>query len=275
MESFLERNRFSVHSNSKGNLLKCEYIKDNVTHFVKTGRIQLRDYPQKWGIEPVIEVICFRLGKLLNLNTAEQIMYPIEGERFGRQIKTLVSDSADFRNGKSMVYLQTLYIQNSAYLDFEYLCRKTGGIELVNMLAFDLITMNEDRHNGNVAWLIDDNGNLELTPVFDNGYALLYDDIKGMLRDYKKAASFCLCNSPLYNESFYAAEQLFARFSPVYEPTINLNISHESIYEMLQGVKAEYMSFADSGINNVALPDEWWNCVAEFINWRIEYVRAL
>ena len=56
--SSITRNNFSIHSNLKGNLLKTEYQKDGIVYFVKSGRLQVRDFPEKWGIEPVIEVLC-------------------------------------------------------------------------------------------------------------------------------------------------------------------------------------------------------------------------
>ena len=70
--SSITRNNFSIHSNSKGNLLKTEYQKDGIVYFVKSGRLQVRDFPEKWGIEPVIEVLCYEIGKLMGLNVAEQ-----------------------------------------------------------------------------------------------------------------------------------------------------------------------------------------------------------
>ena len=46
--SSITRNNFSIHSNSKGNLLKTEYQKDGIVYFVKSGRLQVRDFPEKW-----------------------------------------------------------------------------------------------------------------------------------------------------------------------------------------------------------------------------------
>ena len=112
MNDFLDKNRFSVYSNSKGNLLKTEYQKDGLIHFVKTGRMQLRDFPGYWGIEPIIEVICFRLGRLMGLDMAEQTLSILSGKRYDKEILTFICDSPDFRQGKSIVYLQTLYIQD-------------------------------------------------------------------------------------------------------------------------------------------------------------------
>lgn len=275
MNDFLDKNRFSVYSNSKGNLLKTEYQKDGLIHFVKTGRMQLRDFPGYWGIEPVIEVICFRLGSLMGLDMAEQTLSILSGKRYDKEILTFICDSPDFRQGKSIVYLQTLYIQDRRYLDFDFLCRNTGATDLINMLTFDLIIMNEDRHNGNVAWLTNDDGSLKMTPIFDNGYSLLYDDIRGMLKDYKKAASFCLCNSPLYQENFSYAERLLCRLSKIYEPTIRLDISELEIHKIIQTTRLEYKELLNSQINNLAVPEEWWERTEDFIKWRLDHVRAL
>ena len=71
--------------------------------------------------------------------------------------------------------------------------------------------MNEDRHNSNVGFLMSDNGELKLSPIYDNGYSLLYDDIKGMLNDFKSEYRYCLCNAPLYEERFNAAERIFQK----------------------------------------------------------------
>lgn len=100
--SSITRNNFSIHSNSKGNLLKTEYQKDGIVYFVKSGRLQVRDFPEKWGIEPVIEVLCYEIGKLMGLNVAEQSLIGMEGIRYGKNFRTLVCSSPDFRNGKNV-----------------------------------------------------------------------------------------------------------------------------------------------------------------------------
>ena len=167
--SSITRNNFSIHSNLKGNLLKTEYQKDGIVYFVKSGRLQVRDFPEKWGIEPVIEVLCYEIGKLM-----EQSLIGMEGIRYGKNFRTLVCSSPDFRNGKTLIYLASLYAEDESNIDFEKLCRNTGcGNDLINLLAFDLIIMNEDRHNSNVGFLMSDNGELKLSPIYDNGYSLI------------------------------------------------------------------------------------------------------
>jgi len=256
--------------------LKTEYQKDGIVYFVKSGRLQVRDFPEKWGIEPVIEVLCYEIGKLMGLNVAEQSLIGMEGIRYGKNFRTLVCSSPDFRNGKTLIYLASLYAEDESNIDFEKLCRNTGcGNDLINLLAFDLIIMNEDRHNSNVGFLMSDNGELKLSPIYDNGYSLLYDDIKGMLNDFKSAYRYCLCNAPLYEERFNAAERIFQKMSKIYVPTINLNIERNQVADRVMAVKKTYSELVYADINNIQLKDIWWEKIIDFIMWRIEYVRDL
>ena len=196
--------------------------------------------------------------------------------RYGKNFRTLVCSSPDFRNGKTLIYLASLYAEDESNIDFEKLCRNTGcGNDLINLLAFDLIIMNEDRHNSNVGFLMSDNGELKLSPIYDNGYSLLYDDIKGLLNDFKSAYKYCLCNAPLYEERFNAAERIFQKMSKIYVPTINLNIERNQVADRVMAVKKTYNELVYADINNIELKDIWWEKVVDFIMWRIEYVRNL
>lgn len=267
---------FSVHSNSKGNLLKTAYIVDDVLHFAKSGRLQVRDYPENWGIESLIEIICYKLGCALGLNIAEQSLDILSGIRLNKAFTTLICDSPDFRNGNTLIYLQSLYVENDENIDFGKLCRNTGCDEdLINMLAFDLIIMNEDRHNSNIGFLVQDNGQLELAPIYDNGYSLLYDDIKGMLADFKSAERHCLCNAPLYQESFKSAERIFMEYSKIYKPTLNLDIERDIVEMAVYQTKDIYTNLEQENINNIPIEPIWWDKVIDFIIWRIAYVRNL
>lgn len=272
----------SVHSNSKGNLLKGTYDIDGVTQFIKSGRIQVRDYPEFWGIESIIEILCYELGMVCGINVVHQSLGFITATRLSKDFLTISCKSPDFRNGKTLVYLQSLYVENEDNIDFGKLCRNTGcGEDLINMLAFDLIIMNEDRHNSNIGFLVQDNGTLELAPIYDNGYSLLYDDIPGMLRDFKSASKHCLCNAPLYQESFKAAEKLFMEYSKIYYPTINLDVEQNNVKEAVYRVKSDYELLLwqtknqKEMLNNIPIDPAWWDKVVDFIMWRIEYVRDL
>ena len=104
---------------------------------------------------------------------------------------------------------------------------------------------------------------------------LLYDDIKGMLNDFKLAYRYCLCNAPLYEERFNAAERIFQKMSKIYVPTINLNIERNQVADRVMAVKKTYSELVYADINNIQLKDIWWEKIIDFIMWRIEYVRDL
>ncbi len=128
--SSITRNNFSIHSNLKGNLLKTEYQKDGIVYFVKSGRLQVRDFSEKWGIEPVIEVLCYEIGKLMGLNVAEQSLIGMEEIRYGKNFRTLVCSSPDFRNGKTLIYWQVYMRKMKAILILKSFA-ETPGAEMI------------------------------------------------------------------------------------------------------------------------------------------------
>jgi hypothetical protein len=60
---------------------------------------------------------------------------------------------------------------------------------LKEMLVFDALTVNEDRHYGNFGLLIDSHTNTPIAPapLFDNGLSLLWGELDADLSDYQKA----------------------------------------------------------------------------------------
>ena len=93
--------------------------------------------------------------------------------------------------------------------------------------------------------------------LYDNGYSLLYDDIKGMLNDFKSAYKYCLCNAPLYEERFNAAERIFQKMSKIYAPTINLNIERIQVADRIMAVKKTYSNHL-CWKQYIELKDIWW-----------------
>lgn len=100
MKRNLNGESFSVNSNSRGDLLKTEYSDGGVMHFVKTGRIQVRDFPGYWGIEPVVEVICSRLGAKMGLDMASQCLDVLDVVRYGKKNNDSHFRLAGFQRGQ-------------------------------------------------------------------------------------------------------------------------------------------------------------------------------
>lgn len=252
-----------LSSNSRGNLLKGTSKQEDKLFFVKSGRILVRGQ-KGWGIEPITEVISAKLGQALGIDVAEQSLAVSRVERYGKSFNTLVNISPDFRAGKNLVYLQDLYSLGEIDTPyFEDLIRFGVDKEkLVKMLMLDLIVFNEDRHNGNVALL-----GKELSPIYDNGYSMLYDDICGMCGDFKRATKFCLCNAPIYRDSFYEAERLWKK----YGKSEMLQINVTDIVNIICSVHNDYCRIIEmTEINNIQVPDLYWTQLIKFIEWRIQ-----
>ena len=63
--------------------------------------------------------------------------------------------------------------------------------ELLDMLVFDAIILNEDRHLGNFGFLVDNKTNeiIKTAPVYDNGLSLLYGAMKEDFKEINKYAN--------------------------------------------------------------------------------------
>lgn len=92
--------------------------------------------------------------------------------------------------------------------------------DIGKMVVLDFLISNEDRHYNNFGFLIDDTGNVELAPIYDNGNSMFYasnDSDIGYTNGYSSIA-------PTYKE---AMELLFAEPSDFdwYDPTALTGIS--------------------------------------------------
>jgi len=263
-----------IQSNSKGNLIKFTKEDLNKTYYLKTGRAHVRGFDGKWGIEPIIEVIASKLAELLQCNIVSQRLDVETIERYDKQLNTLVCVSEDFIGEKDIIYLQDLYsageISDVKFTTVLKMLREPD--HLIKMLTLDLLLMNEDRHNQNVAFFIKDSV-LELTPIYDNGYSLLYDDLRGMLVDYVRYAKYCACNAPIYEESFHNMERLFCKYGDI---GILRKITDLQIESIILSVEEEYTNIISKNqLNNYSIPREWWRKVEDFIKWRINYLIVL
>lgn len=89
------------------------------------------------------------------------------------------------------------------------------GIYLSKLLTIDAVFLNEDRHMHNIAVLVNDIGEFDYCPIFDNGAALLSDtmidypldgDIEHMM---KEAKSKTICQN--FDEQLDAVEKLYGK----------------------------------------------------------------
>ena len=151
-----------------GMLPKCWRREEGSTCLYKRGTSEYANA----GREPIIEVIAYRIGKLMKLNIAEQELLNYEGY--------LCTRSSNFTSVEKSFIPAYEYLKDLEPTMWTYgvICSRLGvrdGID--DMIVFDYIVNNTDRHFSNFGVLVnpDNNEVLEFAPLFDHGYSLLHN----------------------------------------------------------------------------------------------------
>lgn len=172
---------FLCSSSSKGN--QSKWKRDNF--FIK------QDY---LGYESIAEIVSAKLASCIeNFNYVDYNLCSVIYNQV--QYNDCCYSKNFLSNGEVAQTLYRLFEFKDIDLD-EYISNTTTDIAILKiketlnlddkfiedigkMLFFDALILNEDRHFNNICFIISSNGNLRLTPIFDNGGALLSD-----IRDY-------------------------------------------------------------------------------------------
>lgn len=151
-----------------GMLPKCWRREEQETYLYKRGTSEYANA----GREPVIEVIAYKVGKLLGVDIVEQQLIHYE-EYLCTKAKNFTTSSLSFV--PAYEYLKDLEPKMWSY---GVICSRLGVIdELDDMIVFDYIINNTDRHFSNFGMLVDSetNTSVRFTPLFDHGYSLLHN----------------------------------------------------------------------------------------------------
>ena len=249
---------------------------DNIdVKIIKTGRSESRDYRDSFGIEPLIECIVYELGHALNMNIAKQELGVARINLRDGTSETLINISDSFvPYGKDLVeigtYNGTLNDSRERIVKLEDLESIVGIENLRDMLILDFLTLNEDRHNHNIALLVDSRTKeVELAPIYDNGFSLLYDD-SNRIDKFKDCSRNAVCNAPLYNGVFSNLERLVKKYSA------GRCINEINVEDIVNKYRHRYnLIKLNHRLNNIELTDKWFDCIIEFLKWRIELYESL
>ena len=242
---------------------------------IKTGRSESRDYRNVFGIEPLIECIVYELGTALNMNIAEQELGVAKIKLNNKKQDTLVNISDSFiPYGEDLVEIGTYngFLNNhrERIITLEDLRSIVGLDPVKDLLLLDYITMNEDRHNHNIALLINSRTKeIKLAPIYDSGYSLLYDDVDriGKFKNYSRNT---VCNAPLYNCAFSNLERLVKKY------TAGRSLDGINVEYIVNKYRNRYnLIKSEHNLNNIELTDNWFNCIIEFLKWRIDLYESL
>jgi hypothetical protein len=169
---------------SMGNLLKWHIKTETEDLYIKTSTYN--KYNNIWLYESFSELIASRLFKEMGVNNVT-MYYPCE-INLDNGIKTIGCYSHSFlKDNEKYISLAHLnknsIISNYMMAGYNGYCQcieeiyKTLNIEYKNeldkILELDYITMNEDRHTGNLGFIVDMTTNKwRLANIFDNGNSL-------------------------------------------------------------------------------------------------------
>lgn len=245
---------------SKGVLLKWNFIKDGRNYFIKAGSSN--------GIilsplEPIAEVISYKLGKLLGVNVVPTAITEIdinEGYYGLKKQTALVSYTEDFKTSKFNKFIPAIQLIDIKNFNYNSLGPTLTRFkeELNKMLMFDFIIGNYDRHLNNFGVLANsDMTEMVFAPIFDNGSSLLNqynnDDLMNLnpkdVDKYSTAKPFNLTQTKQVN-----------LINPL--PEINLEINHSEITDIVN----EFI---------YDLPEYRRKRIINFIERRLMYARKI
>lgn len=175
-------NTLSLSHTSSGVLCKWNSIIDGDTYYFKSG--SLNAFGMFTGRQPQAELMAYRIGLQLgikNLVETKVSVINFPGNDVYEEQEALVSYTKDFL--PSSLYS---YVGIHKYFDdydlrknisnlYDLFINKFPSIEqdLINMLLFDFIILNIDRHLNNFGLIEKEGIPIGLNPIFDNGLSLL------------------------------------------------------------------------------------------------------
>ena len=180
--SILQSNmeRISLSRTEKGVLAKWTFIlKDNI-YYVKTGRIEYGIFS---NLEPISEVISARVGKVIGANvlsTYWDLFNMNKTDEYDEQA-VIVSYTKNFLNDGEIYkpiakYLSLNELNNNDLYSILRVKFEKYRNEIDDMIVFDFLINNTDRHLNNFGFICDENENiLRFSPLFDNGCSLFND----------------------------------------------------------------------------------------------------
>jgi len=156
-----------INSSSLGVYTKYVRVVNGTKYLVKSGR---GDGKSKTSIlEPVTECICYELAKLMKIDCAEYTLED-DNEELLSVSKWFYDDRKEkFYSANKLMKILGISRENL----YDNLISNITDIkqEINNMIVYDYIVNNTDRHLKNFGFL-ENNNELRFAPIYDNGLAL-------------------------------------------------------------------------------------------------------
>lgn len=164
-----------VTSRKNGASYGCYYkatdIIDGHKYYYKCS--QFYSGQQVFGDESIFEVICSRLFSILGFDCVKYTLVYAKVCIDGMIFNTYVCKSKNFFEGyDSRMTLEDLHSFNKGITVNDIICKYNFQSQVCKMIIADFLTIQRDRHGGNIEVLIKGN-NYRLAPLFDNGISFV------------------------------------------------------------------------------------------------------
>ena len=247
IELFEQDVRTNDRQSSKGNQLKWE----------NNGIWYKSDY---LGYEGLAEYVISHLLMHSTLKQNEFILYTPVEIKYKNRIYNGVSSVNFLKPGWKIITIERLFqnyygksLHEAIYHILDHKERlkfivdniqtvtglKDFGIYMNKLLTIDMMFLNEDRHTHNIAVLMNDEGEFEYSPIFDNGAGLLSDttlDYPLGQDIYKQIDSV---KSKPFSDSF---EEQVDISEVLYKMNIKFNFTKKDVDELLESQDAKSYS---------------------------------
>ncbi len=200
---YLEWNdRTRTSQGTPGSFLKT-YVGDGLSRIYY--KLSNSDYRGIFGHESVNELIASRLLDVLGIDHVSYRLIHALIKTDGIEHETWMCSSKNFRknNQEKMAfdaYFELMREKGEQPIDF---CKRRGwDDQIYKMMVFDYLICNRDRHGANIELIQNEDGAIQLAPLFDHGVSLLfscYDDENAVMEyDVMKDR---MCNNYFFTRS--------------------------------------------------------------------------
>ncbi len=165
----------TVTSGTSGTFPKARRSAPGVTYYYKLSCYD--SYRGVYGHECVNEVVAARLLRELGIPHVDYRLVHARVALDGVEHETWLNISTSFREpGERKMTLELFYDfeRERGESPFEFCRRRGWGQRIAEMLVFDFLIANRDRHGANIEVIIAPDGAIRLAPLFDNGLSFVF-----------------------------------------------------------------------------------------------------
>ena len=235
-------------NSSNGVLVKGIIERDGKSYIVKTGEYSK---PRFSTLEPVTEVICCEIIKLLGVNCANYFLEEVilEGNDYWKTQKVLCSFSENFLlEGDNLIHASKILGLKNRRANYLDLIKSFNELDINNMLVVDYLLNNTDRHLRNFGKIVNnETGEVRFSPLFDHGFCLGQDLDGDYLEEESDDFSYAYTDCD-YSKCCGLSNS--SQIDNVKFTTVNLNIDLNEVLSVvdkysnyLPGYRIEFMKY--------------------------------